>query len=267
MKEIFDVKRFGKYFVYDLNNAYANYGLSALILGFLPLVFYAVSQILSLISRGDGALIPASAYASLPIIVRLVVCWSSGAKIWGGVTDRRKGTEWITIPASPMEKTLSLLLISCVVLPLVIFALMALSNWILTFLVPGFTSVLPFNGMVKAFDSDVWPEGNYINAPLIFWLNWCQNILFFILGALCFKKGKVGKTFLCLMGVGFLVSILMMLFFHTTSLDGETLERFFESFDARKAQTWINVFLNLVYLVTVGGLIALIWARIKTIKA
>ena len=33
MKEIFDFKRFGKYFVYDLNNVYARYGLSLLIMG------------------------------------------------------------------------------------------------------------------------------------------------------------------------------------------------------------------------------------------
>ena len=264
MKEIFDVRRFGKYFRFDLSNAYSNYGFSTWMLGCLPLVVFAADLMVSLIFRGRVSTFPAEVYSALPYVVMIIVCWGAGAKIWGGVTDRRKGTEWITVPASPMEKTLSLLLVSCVVLPLVVLLLLTLSNWILSFLLKDFTAVIPFS---SAFALAELPEGNLVNMPLILWLNWCENILFFTLGALCFKRGKVGKSFLCLMGLGFLLSILMMLFFHTTQFSGDWLEHLLESFDAQKVQLWMNVVLNLIYLVFLGGLIALIWARIKTIKA
>ena len=35
MNKVFDIKRFGKYFTYDLNNALGNYGISALVIGLL----------------------------------------------------------------------------------------------------------------------------------------------------------------------------------------------------------------------------------------
>ena len=267
MKEIFDFKRFGKYFRYDLSHAVSNYWMTAIILGLWPVIWLIFKWLFSFIFGGslDGDF----TIDAWPVILMIIVCMSFGARVYGGVTDKKKGTDWIALPASSLEKTLSLLLITCVVLPAVLFVLMTLGN----FLVSPFSHVediLPFKGLLYKIDPLFYggaKDESFVNAPLILWLNWCENVLAFTLGALCFKRNKVGKTILCYIALAILISGLMMLIFHTTNIDSDTFERFLGDFDEARAQTWINVGLNLIYGVVFAALIGGIWARIKTIKA
>ena len=263
MKEIFDFKRFGKYFQYDLGHAVSNYGLTALILGLWPFLWLVFQWVFKAVFR-TGDFDGDFTHTVWPVVVMIIVFMSFGARVYGGVTDRKKGTDWIALPASALEKTLSLLLITCVVLPACIFLLTTIGNALVSIFVPDNGSILPFCGLRDHLD---FGEENYINAPLILWLNWCENVLAFTLGALCFKRNKVGKTILCYIALMFIFGILMMLFFHTTSLDGDAIERLLGDFDATRAQNWLNVGLNLIYGVVFAALIGGIWARIKTIKA
>ena len=272
MKEIFDFKRFGKYFRYDLSHAVNRYGLTALILGLLP-VIYVLFKVMFSVIGGEHGLHGDQMYAVWPYVIMVIVCLSFGARVYGKLTEKKTGADWITMPASAEEKTLSLLLITCVVLPACMYALCTLGN----FLVPSFLreseSILPFKssslftmgGVVDLRGQGV--GGNFFNAPLILWINWCENILAFTLGALCFKRNKVGKTILCLLGVGMLFSGLTMLIFHTTSVTNETLTSFLGEFDADRAQFWINLIINAFYTIVFVVLIGGIYARIKTIKA
>ena len=266
MKEIFDFKRFGKYFVYDLNRSVTRYGLSALVIGLMPAIFFLFGSALSLVF-GHSFADSTALYQSWPIAAFFILVMSFGPKVWGAVTDRKLGAEWIALPASALEKTLSLLLITCVVLPAAMLALMSVGNALLSLFVPDLEPWLSFDKIVQLNEIDVFGDGPYFNAPLVLWLSWCENILIFTLGALCFKRNKVGKTLLCCIGFAMLIGILMMLCFHTTNLSSDDLERFFGDFDAARAQTWINVALNLIYGVVFAALIGGIWARIKTIKA
>ena len=105
MKEIFDINRFGKYFAYDVRSAVSTYGLPMLILGLWPFIWLIFSYLLSFIFGRDLALDQTSQV--WPFVVVLIVCLSFGARVYGGVTDRKKGTDWISLPASALEKTLS----------------------------------------------------------------------------------------------------------------------------------------------------------------
>ena len=263
MKEIFDVNRFGKYFAYDVRSAVSTFGLPMLILGLWPFIWLIFSYLLSFIFGQDISSDQTSRI--WPYVVMVIIGLTFGARVYGGVTDRRKGTDWISLPASALEKTLSLLLVTCVVAPAALLALTAVSNALVSLFVPDFGEILPFKTLGSLISERT--DGNFFNIPLILWLNWCENILFFTLGALCFKRNKVGKSILCYIGLAMLIGILMMLFFHTTSLDNDALERFFGDIDAARAQTWINVGLNLIYGVVFAALIGGIWTRIKTIKA
>jgi hypothetical protein len=268
MQEVFDIRRFGKYFAYDLNRACTRYGLTALIIGLMPILIYLIGSFLSLIFGGD-AWDSASLYQSWPIVAFIILVMSFGPRVYGAVTDRKLGTEWITLPASVPEKTLSLLLITCVVLPACMLALLCLGNWLVSLSVPGIDPFLSFDKLLHINHLDIFEDGDgsFFNVGLILWLNWCENILIFTLGALCFKRNKVGKTILCLIGLGILLSTAMMLIFHTTNFDSESFTQLFGDFDAARAQTWINVTLNVIYGVVFVLLIGGIYARIKTIKA
>jgi hypothetical protein len=268
MKEIFDFNRFGKYFSYDLNRAVTRYGLTALIIGLMPILFLLFGFVFAFIF-GKEFTQSSSLYQSWPIAAFLILVMSFGPRVWGGVTDRKQGTEWIALPASAFEKTLSLLLITCVVLPACMLALLCLGNWLVSLSVPGIDPFLSFDKLLHINHLDIFEDGDgsFFNVGLILWLNWCENILIFTLGALCFKRNKVGKTILCLIGLGILLSTAMMLIFHTTNFDSESFTQLFGDFDAARAQTWINVTLNVIYGVVFVLLIGGIYARIKTIKA
>ena len=266
MKEIFDFKRFGKYLVYDLNHVYARYGLSLLIMGLLPLVVFLVTLVLSPVTGGKPWYNP-DVYQSLTFIALLIVSLIFGARVYGIVTEKKAGTAWIILPASALEKTLSLLLITCVLLPACLLSLLFFSNWIVSLFVPNVDPLETFRFLgLDGWGLAVDGFGD-VNVPLMAWLAWCEGILVFTLGALCFKRTKVGKTFLCLFGLSILASFLMMAIFNTTSFNGEMFERFFEDFDEARAQRWLNVGLNLFHGGVMAALIAGIWVRIKTIKA
>ena len=264
MKEIFELKRFGKYVSYDLAHAWEKYGFSLLLTGFLPVILYVILMILRLIFNqevsGDGQL-----YQMLPFFIILGVVMSFGSKVYGEVTERKAGSSWIALPASALEKTLSLLLITCVLLPACLLALLWLSHTILSLFRPDLGSFLyGFDSLYSGIAAD---GESYFNTPLVIWLGWVVTILIFTLGALCFKKNKVGKTILCIFAFGVLLSILAMLFFKRTYFSSDDFERLFGDFTPEKAELWINTILNIFYTVVIGGLIAGILARIKTIKA
>lgn len=263
MKEIFDVNRFGKYFAYDVRSAVSTFGLPMLILGLWPFIWLIFSYLLSFIFGQDISSDQTSRI--WPYVTMVIVGLTFGARVYGGVTDRRKGTDWIALPASALEKTLSLLLVTCIVAPAALLALTAVSNALVSLSVPYFGEILPFKTLGSLISERT--DGNYFNIPLILWLNWCENILFFTLGALCFKRNKVGKSILCYIGLVLLIGIVMMLTFQTTSLDSEDVERLLGEVDPARVQTWINVALNVIYAVVFTLLIGGIWARIKTIKA
>ncbi|MBR1575764.1 MAG: hypothetical protein IJ654_04865 [Bacteroidales bacterium] len=267
MQDTFDFNRFGKYFVYDLTHSYSRYGLSLLIFGLLPVLIY-LAWVLSALIFGHSAPQSVPFFRALSFLIIFAVSISFGARVYGMMTERKSATDWISLPASALEKTVSLLLVTCVVLPVLLLALLALSNAFVSLFIAGFGPVLPF--------SEDWMEsrglldlGDFaaVNGGLFFWLNWVGTVLTFTLGALCFKRNKIGLTFLVLVGVFFLLSGLAALFFHVTEFDGEMFRRFLSDFDETRAQTWINVTLNLFYAVAIGGLVAGLWGRIKTLKA
>lgn len=272
MKEIFDFKRFGKYFRYDLSHAVSNYWMTAIILGLLPVIWFLFRFLFKVIS-GESGFSGDEMYSIWPYITMVVVCMSFGPRVYGKLTEKKTGSDWITIPASAEEKTLSLLIITCIVLPACMYALSVLGNVLTPSILRDAKSVLPFKSLSQFKAGGVvdlsgqGAGGNFFNAPLIIWLNWCQQILFFTLGALCFKRNKVGKTILCLIGFGMLMSGLTMLIFHTTNLSTEDIANYFGDFDADRAQLWINMTLNIIYGVLFVVLIGAIYARIKTIKA
>ena len=101
-------------------------------------------------------------------------------------------------------------------------------------------------------------------------LSWCASILPFGLGAVCFKKGKAAKTILCIFALEVLFSILLVIIFRggfDTGFDlGQWLGRVMGEMTAGKVQFLINLFINVSYLVVVGGLLVALFFRIKTIK-
>ncbi|MCR4860216.1 MAG: hypothetical protein K5910_06100 [Bacteroidales bacterium] len=267
MNNVFDIKRFGNYFLYDLRRAKNNYGLSLLLLGLMPVIVFLFVQFFNLIrARGfeDGnEVLPYMAF----FISFTVVLLGAGAKIYGFVTEKKAGSDFLMLPASTLEKWLSLVLITCLVLPVIFGVLFFGSDALLSLFFPnayGDSLLSTSSGLSERAFGELEEKGVSINMPAILFLNWCVNILTFTLGAVCFKKAKVAKTLLCVMGVSMLFSILAGIFLGRSNLDSDWfIERFS---DPDKVFSLINWLFSIFYTVVIGGLLGGIYYRLRTLK-
>lgn len=271
MSNVFNLKRFGKYYSYDFNNAAANYGVSALVIGLLPLILLVFYVIFSLVFTGNVEPLPLPLKLTLFGIVLLVVILSAPVKLYGRLTERKAGTDWLMIPASSFEKFLSMAIMLCIVLPVVVFGLFAACDLLLGALVPAYgesmISLLKENISLASEMADEmsWAVTTTGGSIMSVWGGWCASVLAFGLGAICFKKGKAAKTILCIFALEVLLSLLVVIIFKGMDL-GQFVSDFFEGMNSEKAQFWTNFALNAFYFVTIGGLLAAIFFRVKTIK-
>lgn len=280
MKNVFDIKRFGKYFTYDLNNAWSNFGVSALVSGLLPLVFLVFFVVFGLIFDGRASEIPYEVKFIIPIVILVILILSAPVKLYGSLTERKAGSDWLMIPASSFEKFLSMALMLCVVLPVVVFGLFSLCDLLLGWLVPvyyGGSFVKSTASWLSNLSGDLITVNGVPSTGItpggllaMVFMSWCASILPFGLGAVCFKKGKAAKTILCIFALEMVLSILLVLVFKggydSGYSFGQFLSRFFGEMTAGKMQFLANFIINLNFLIVVGGLLTALFFRIKTLK-
>ena len=279
MNNVFDFKRFGKYFAYDLNNAWSNFGVSALVIGLLPLIMLIFNVLFGLVFNGEANPMALAMKVTLFFVVFVVLILAAPTKLYGRLTERRVGSDWLMIPASSFEKFLSMALMLCVVLPVAVFGLFAVCDLLLGWLFPVYggsmvkeiaTNLPSMSDMAMTFNGV--PATGFTKGGIaaIFFLTWCASILPFGLGAICFKKGKAAKTILCIFALEMVLSILLVLIFKVGFSSGfdfeQLMSRLGETATSEKAQFWSNFFLNLNYLIVVGGLLVALFFRVKTIK-
>ena len=266
MGNFFNIKRFGKYLTYDLNNACNYFGFCLLVLGLVPLIVFVFQQIFSLAFTQSLTLLPMWAkYTAFGItMVALVII--APVKLYGRLTEKRAGSDWLMIPASAFEKFLSMVIVLCVVVPAVFFAVLASCDLLLS-LIPYYgesmvsSGLAAFDKIVASVNSEVFKITDAGIATI--WLSFCTYILTFALGAICFKKSKAAKVILCIIALDSLLSILGMIFITAFDFD---FSGFFDDMTPEKAQHFLNTMINICYFVIFGVLLGGIFARIKTLK-
>jgi len=266
MNNVFDFKRFGNYFLYDLRRAKNNYGFSLLVIGLMPVALYIITQFFSLIT-GNGVTELNDIFKFVAIFCGiLVVMLGAGVKIYGRITEKRAGSDYLMLPASTFEKWLSMVLIVCIVLPVFLLALMFVSDGLMSLVFPNSygSRILSFDFARGLIDGMMNEEGLYFNMPAVLFLDWCETLLIFTLGAVCFKKAKVAKTLLCLFVFGMVITPLMLLFLGTTSIDNDWIVEHFT--DPDRALAMVNWTLSILYTVMIGGLLAGLYFRLRTLK-
>ena len=216
MNNIVDFKRFGNYFLYDLRRAKNNYGLSLLLLGTMPVIIFTLFQLIRLIFiRESGVVEPDELKVMIVFTSITVAILGAGAKIYGFVTEKRAGSDYLMLPASTFEKWLSVVLMVCVVLPVILFGLMFASDTLLHWVFPvAYGSRIVDMDFLQGISTgllNLEETGFYFNFPAVLFLNWCESLLVFTLGAVCFKKAKVAKTLLCIFGFSMIMSTLMVI--------------------------------------------------------
>lgn len=210
MSSIFNFKRFTAYLRHDLAGAWRKAGASVISIACLPVWFFVIYQLFCLVFDGKFGYMHYGAGVVAYAVSFILAAVFFPVQIYGKLTDKRQGSNWLLLPASAFEKFLSMLLVLCVALPLVWLALIVASDYLLSL-----TNLYDGPAIRKIFDGlgSVLAEIHTENVSLAFgsryglYLNWCANILFFALGALLFRKNKIVYTFLSLMGIGILITM------------------------------------------------------------
>ena len=245
--------------MYDLKNAKSNYGLSFLIVICMPIIIYILSIIFSMLFNGHWTSPSLPMRVSLSCIACAIICMSFPAQAYGKITDKRAGSEWLMIPASKLEKYLSMILITGIIVPISFVLGYGMVDLILSLVDPTYV------GSLFGIDINSWLAEN--DVPLSFagrgyWMMFFSispYMLTFLLGALCFKTKKVSKTILALIvvSIGLMIASVSCHF----SIDSSFLNR-----HANNLNLTINAIMDIPLIIEYLILLGAIWFRISTIK-
>lgn len=272
MKEVFDIRRFGRYMVYDLKNVRSTYGLTFLILSLMPVVLCLLHLIFTLIGRNSWTAPSFGARAGILIVTTIALIMSFPANCYGFVTDKKAGTSWLLLPASSFEKFLSMFLICVVLLPAAYLLLYLGSDWLLSVIDrtagdPLVKSVFGGNGLIS-FNFDQEASAEPVLGPFYaVYANYALAISVFLLGAVFFKKFKVVKTILA--QIAFLMLFSIALSFVITTVGGDAFRDFIMSITGSDPDTIVRRMKIYLY-VAWWGAVALVSAgtffKIKTLQ-
>lgn len=290
--DIFNFRRFGRYFTSDLSTCWSNYGLSLLTISTLfPVGTYILTNAFNLVLRStwNGPDIGLRSFIFIVATICLVV--TMPVKCYGKITEKQYGSFWLTLPASRLEKFVSMFLMTCIIVPVLGFALhlgtdaiiCALDHTCGKTLIAGAAELIRNIGDMKELTMNFVDETITVeNAALVqeilgqvsnpwMYIDEIFGItLPFLLGAIYFKNGKTVKTILAIFAFSMATSIIMTPFLENWAVE---IVKNANSDPTAILQMFNNgIFKNLVLIDTVSdtvfnlALMAGIWFRIKTLK-
>lgn len=269
MNSSFSFRRFGTYFLYDLREVWKNNSKAFYIFGGSGVMLYVVWVLFSLVFTQTWTAPVIWARAG---VFGLAVCGLSlyYARMYGFLTERKAGSQYLMLPASTGEKFASMIVISIIVVPIVFTAIYLALDGAITLLdktagsslIAGIGEIKSgFNKMVEAEgDGFVISFGWFIISIVI---SSIENLLYFLLGGLIFKKWKIAGS----IGVSLLIGIIFGNIFGLI-VTGDGFEYWTKLLEAdpegisRQVLIWSNVICGLIS----AGLATGIYFRIKTIK-
>lgn len=290
--DIFNFRRFGKYFATDIRTCRANYGLSLLTISLIvPTVLYVVLTAFNLLltSAWEGPDLGIRVFAFCVAMFCIIV--TMPVKCYGRITEKQYGSFWLTLPASRLEKFISMFLMTCIIVPVTGIAIyLGMDALICAFdhtcgnsLVTGGLELIRKMGDLQELTMNLANEKitiedaalaqeivNQINSPLLYIDEIFGITLPFLLGAVFFKNGKTVKTLLVLFAFSTAFSIAITPVMESWASDVITglndgtavIRTLFDN----------GLFKNLVLIDTISdtvfnlALMAGIWFRIKTLK-
>ena len=276
MNEIFDFSRFCKYFKYDLKQSWRTHTKAAIGIGFAGVLFYFIYHVFGLIFSGSWNTIPDEA-RFMVLLVAFTVLEIYQAKTYGYITEKKAGSSWLMIPASGTEKTISMLLNTCIVFPVLFFVAFLSSDLLIAWLDPTIDSSLAgmlIDGYREAkMDLAAGGLGENITISAFPWIymllvSMFLNFTYFLLCGICFEKRKILCAFLILFALSVVLSLCSVPAVKY-GIIGNFDEIAFEDLTNGQAAALVNRTLNWFTGITSlanAGLIAGVWYRIKTLK-
>ena len=227
--DIFNFSRFGKYFASDIRTCRSNFGLSLLTIALLfPVATYFITTVFNLVvnSVWDGPDMGLRVFVFVVAMLCMII--TMPVKCYGRITEKQYGSSWLMLPASRLEKFVSMFLLTCIIVPvagLVLYLGMdalicALDHTCGKNLIAGCMELIRGMGDLQSLtmnfvDENVTIEDaavvqeilKQVSSPWLYIDEIFAMTLPFLLGAVFFKSGKTVKTFLALFAISTAISI------------------------------------------------------------
>jgi len=207
------------------------------------------------------------------------------SKVYGNANLSREGVGFAMLPASSLEKFISMFIYCAILTPVVVFfggylvdALLSLFPFggfekpIHLYTINDFVHMMDNSeGVVQSSDmelsfGEVFPIGVMRTSLYMGIIQWAA---IFMLGNMLFKKHKAGKTFVCYLGISYVLSTIFGLAFMSSS---SRLKLWFENMDSVSEEEMLQIAhsgsivgMVLVILIT-AVLLYFTYRKIKTQK-
>lgn len=285
--DIFNMNRMGRYLVTDIKNAIARYGVSFLVMATVGLTSYLLVGFFTMIVGAGWYSLDVPPRSVIMGITLVVLTLSAPAKIYGFITDKKEGSSFLMVPASSLEKTLSMIIVCCVVVPFAFFAVYLSLDQILCLIDNrcGDSLIIAINNgqtfMTDLFQkasqetNNVIPDYSAFTSPWLYADDLAEGFLIFLLGALLFKSSKPAKTVGCLILISIVFSMIAtpifthgaMERFKEAAANNVTPEQLFEMFPFLSWSLKHAVLMDCISDTIVNiGLSVAIYFRVRKIK-
>ncbi len=273
--EIFDIKRFGTYWLTDLKACINQYGLALLLIGFIGLITYVVAGIYTLVFSGSWYSMGEVGWAVMLGVGFTILIMSMSVKCYGQITEKRTGSLFLSIPVSTFEKYLSMVINIGIVFPLA-YGIIYLSTNLAVSLIDteSVKFLLSYNlhdlEIVRGLFENQIGSLTYFISPWTMIDDALGAAYTFLLGAIFFRKNKTVLTILAVMAFGMVLSTITSPFIINYVSDIDVL---LDQYTAQEAIEYVNNMFNNMKIIDIINdiviLIALnvaIFFRIKTLK-
>jgi hypothetical protein len=139
------------------------------------------------------------------------------SKIYGFITDKKEGAQFLMLPASPLEKTISMIIVACILMPLAYFAIYFSLDELLCLFDPNCGNPIIMAIHEFRYDSVARVVNNMQSDELSGWTrpafmldDIAQTAMVFLLGALVFKTSKTAKTIGCMILLTLVLSMIII---------------------------------------------------------
>ena len=223
--ETFTFQRFWNYFKYDLKQLWHNNGKAAIMLGFISVICYLIWILGSLVFTGSWNA-PGIGARTFFFALGSIILVFYQTRTYGHLTEKQAGQAWLMIPASHLEKFVSMMLITILCIPLAYVASYVVLDSLIAWLDPtaGDPIVTGASSLAQAISSGVSAaseEGYHFNLGLLavpLLLQQIANFLYFLLCGISFKKWKIVGALAIMLAASTVITPLFSFFaLHTWS--------------------------------------------------
>ena len=254
-----------------------NFGTSIIVFSCMPVVFW----IFNLLFHTTTLPVVRFSFICIMVAIAMMIVPS---KVYGNANLSREGVGFAMLPASSLEKFLSMFIHCAILTPIIVFCWAHVVDLLLSlFPFGGFEErihIYTINDFVHMMDNsegvvqaggtelsvaDVFPIGVVRTSIYTSIIQWAA---IFMLGNMLFKKHKAGKTLVCYMGISYVFSTIFGLAFITSG----RLQHWFETLKNYSEAEMIRVANNTAIWSMVIGIIILVlllyftYRKIKTQK-